>query len=61
MIKCFKCGEPITKPNLYIVINNKKKYFHVNCISCDELQLYLSSNKEIINEPSNNNIPLSYF
>lgn len=51
LLKCYKCGDPIKNLNLYIEVNNKKLYFHIDCISCDELQLFLTMDKQ----PKNNN------
>lgn len=44
--KCFKCKNEVRDDeNNYIMVRNKKMYFHLHCIDCDFLHLFLENPK----------------
>ena len=47
---CFKCGKKVHNEKLFLMMNNKKYYFHPDCLDINNDVLLLYSYIDIIKE-----------
>jgi len=60
--KCFKCKNEVKNDdeNNYIMVRNKKMYFHLHCIEFDFLKLFLENSKNETEEIKDNKCNIQY-